>query len=388
MAVPPNKGKSMPKAKSTTSSSPLRLQKFIADCGVTSRRKAEQMIVQGEVKVNGSICRELGTKVDPDNDVVEVDGKILNLLAVEKIYVLLNKPRGVMTTVSDPEGRATVIDYCKGIDARIFPVGRLDYHSEGLLILTNDGEMANLIMHPRYEVTKVYEVKIFGAVNEGILAKLRNGMMFPEGFVKPKSVRVVETLPNKTWIEFRLAEGKNREIRRLCEACDLTIDKLRRVAIEGLTIQGLAPGHYRILTKNELMRALGINTDGTKKKLTPTFVSAKKTVDVKDRIVRRKTHDDRSGKAPAKLANDPGFSRYRKENYRATIEEQRKKASERAQEIGEETVFKTTEEKTAEKLAKRGAVRAPGAKPFKNAKTPGKKKTGDKAPVRRKIAKK
>jgi hypothetical protein len=136
------------------------------------------------------------------------------------------------------------------------------------------------------------------------------------------------------------------------------------------------------------MRALGINTDGTKKKLTPTFVSAKKTVDVKDRVVRRKTHDDKSGKAPAKLANDPAFSRYRKENYRATIEEQRKKASERSLELREETVFKTTEEKTAEKLAKRGAVRAPGAKPFKNAKTVGKKKTGGKAPVRRKIAKK
>ncbi|MFZ4712575.1 MAG: pseudouridine synthase [Bacteriovoracaceae bacterium] len=380
----------MPKAKPESSSAPMRLQKFIADCGVTSRRKAEQMIVQGEVKLNGRICRELGTKVDPETDVVEVAGTILNLLAVEKIYVLLNKPRAVMTTVSDPEGRSTVIDYCKGIDARIFPVGRLDYHSEGLLILTNDGEMANLIMHPRYEVTKVYEVKIFGAVNEGIVAKLRNGMMFPEGFVKPKSVRVVETLPNKTWIEFRLAEGKNREIRRLCEACDLTIDKLRRVAIEGLTIQGLAPGSYRIMTKNELMRALGINADGTKKNMTPTFVSAKKTVDVKDRVVRRKVGADRGNeKGPTKLANDPAFARYRKETYKETIQEQRAKAAERAAERGEVLEEpKSAAQKKAEQMKERGALRGPGSMPFKNAKKPARKKvvkkrTEDKAPVRR-----
>lgn len=309
----------------------VRLQKYIADCGITSRRKAEQMIVSGEVKVNGYVCRELGTKVNPHMDAVEIDGKILNLMAVEKVYVLLNKPRGVVTTVSDPEGRATVIDYCRGINTRIFPVGRLDYYSEGLLILTNDGEMANMIMHPRYDVTKVYEVKIFGTVTESILNKLKNGMQFPEGFVKPKSVRVLEVLPNKTWVEFRLSEGKNREIRRLCEACELTIDKLRRVAIEGLSIQGIAPGNYRELSKKELMAALGINADGSKK-VSTAFISEKKTINLKEKVSRRAMLKRRSptGNAP-KLATDPTFTKFRKEKYKETIELQNKMRTERAE---------------------------------------------------------
>lgn len=311
----------MPKAKHETPS--MRLQKFIADCGITSRRKAEELIVQGKVKVNGEIVRELGTKVNPDQDVIEYDGKPLNLLSVDKIYLLLNKPRGVVTTVSDPEGRSTVIDYCRGIDARIFPVGRLDYHSEGLLILTNDGEMANMIMHPRYEVTKVYEVKVFGQMTEGILAKLRAGMHFPEGFVKPTSVRVVETMTNKTWLEFRLQEGKNREIRRLCEAVGLTVDKLRRVAIEGLTIQGLAPGHFILLTKKELMNALGINEDGTKKKKSPTFVSGKKTIALKDKVTRHALAKNKMGEKKVRLADDPAFQKYRRENYKKTIDLQK-----------------------------------------------------------------
>lgn len=308
----------MPKAKQETPS--MRLQKFLADCGVTSRRKAEELIVQGKVKVNGRVVKELGTKVIPDEDVVEYDGKPLNLLSVDKIYVLLNKPRGVVTTVHDPEGRSTVIDYCKGIDARIFPVGRLDYSSEGLLLLTNDGEMANMIMHPRYEVTKVYEVKVFGQMTEAILAKLRAGMYFPEGFVKPVSVRVIETMTNKTWVEFRLQEGKNREIRRLCEAVGLTVDKLRRVAIEGLTIQGLAPGHYILLTKKELMHALGINEDGTKKKKATHFVSAKKTITLKDKVTRHALAKNKLGEKKVRLADDPAFQKYRRENYKKTIE--------------------------------------------------------------------
>lgn len=325
---------------------PMRLQKYIADCGITSRRKAEQMIVNGEVKVNGLVCRELGTKVDPDHDSVEVGGQVLNLLGVEKLYVLLNKPRGVVTTVSDPEGRATVIDYCRGIDMRIYPVGRLDYHSEGLLILTNDGEMANMIMHPRYDVTKVYEVKIFGQVTESILNKLKNGMQFPEGFVKPKSVRVLEILPNKTWVEFRLSEGKNREIRRLCEACGLTIDKLRRVAIEGLTIQGLAPGNYRMLSKKELMKALNINADGSKKVQTG-YISEKKTINLKEKVSRRAMLKRRNPERASKVATDPSFSRYRKENYKETIELHKKIAAEKAEAemMGVEYKAKKTPEK-------------------------------------------
>lgn len=357
------------KAADTATSPTVRLQKFIADCGVTSRRKAEHMIVMGEVKVNGLVCRELGTKVNPDLDAVEVNGTILNLMGVEKVYVLLNKPRAVVTTVSDPEGRATVIDYCRGIHSRIYPVGRLDYHSEGLLLLTNDGEMANMIMHPRYDVTKVYEVKIFGNVTESILKKLQNGMQFPEGFVKPKSVRVLEVLPNKTWVEFRLSEGKNREIRRLCEACELTIDKLRRVAIEGLSIQGIAPGSYRELTKKDLMAALGINADGTKKVKTG-FVSEKKTINLKDKVSRRAMLKRRNptGATP-KLATDPTFTKYRKDKYKETIELHKKIETEKmeAQAYGQAPAKK--EALTKKAPIKKVALKSEEKKDFKKKKT-------------------
>jgi 23S rRNA pseudouridine2605 synthase len=289
----------------------IRLQKVIADCGVTSRRKAEHLILQGKVSVNGEVVTTLGTKVNPHKDMVEVDGQPIDLLTVDHVYLVFNKPRSVVTTVSDPEGRPTVMDYFQRLPQRVYPVGRLDYLSEGLLILTNDGDMANQIMHPRYEVNKVYEVKVFGKVNEALLNKLRLGVYDHDGLLKPKSVRVVAELDNKTWIEFRLQEGKNREIRRLCEACGLTIDKLRRVAIEDLSIDGLPPGHFKFLTKKELLNALGMNKDGTKSKVTRDYISVKKTVDLKKRKIR--TNDK------IRMADDQEFHKFRKENYLATI---------------------------------------------------------------------
>ena len=212
----------------------IRLQKYIADAGITSRRKAEDLILQGRVEVNGDIVRELGVKVHKNDDVVTVDGDTISPSRVEKIYVVFHKPRGCMTTLNDPEGRKTVMDYLGDITERIYPVGRLDYLSEGLLLLTNDGEFANHIIHPSGNITKVYEVKIFGAVNSDILKSLRKGVQTEVGFLKPQSVRVIKQLNSKTWLEFRLTDGKNREIRRLCEAVGLTIDKLKRVAIGGL----------------------------------------------------------------------------------------------------------------------------------------------------------
>lgn len=300
----------MPKAQPVTPE--LRLQKFIADAGVCSRRAAENLIIQGRVTVNGKVVTELGTKVHPENDIVYVDEKMVETASVEKIYVLLNKPRACVTTVSDPEGRKTVMDYIWGVP-RIYPVGRLDYLSEGLLLLTNDGDLANKIMHPRYEVTKVYEVKVFGHVNESLLTKIRKGVMTEDGLMKPASVRIIEQLPNKTWLEFRLSEGKNREIRKICEAMELTVDKLRRVAIEGLTIQGLGVGQFVFLTKKELLRALGMDENGVRtQQLRTKFVSAKKTVAVHkaEKMV---------GKT-ARLANDRKHQVFRKENYYATIQ--------------------------------------------------------------------
>lgn len=301
----------MPKA--TTPTPEVRLQKYIADGGVCSRRAAENLIIQGRVTVNGNVVTELGTKVDPDNDVVYVDDKMVATAGIDKVYVLLNKPRACVTTTNDPEGRKTVMDYIWGIPSRIYPVGRLDYLSEGLLLLTNDGEMANKIMHPRYEVTKVYEVKVFGHVNEALLGKIRKGVMTEDGLMKPLSVRIIEQLPNKTWLEFRLNEGKNREIRKICEAMELTVDKLRRVAIEGLTIQGLGIGSFTFLTKKELLRALGMDDNGNRvERLRPKFVSAKKTVAVRkaEKMV---------GKT-ARSADDRKHQVFRKENYYATVQ--------------------------------------------------------------------
>ena len=298
----------------------VRLQKYIADCGVTSRRKAEELIVQGHVKVNGQRATELGTKVDPTEDAVEVKGQVIDIMAVDHMYLVVNKPRGYMTTVSDPEGRKTIMDLVKAISTRIFPVGRLDYLSEGLILMTNDGDLSNMIMHPSYEVTKTYEVKVFGKVNEAILKKLRNGIKAEDGLLKPKSVRIIEQLPNKTWLEFRLGEGKNREIRRICEAAGITIDKLRRVAIGALSIDGVKPGDWRYITKPELLKAVGINKNGSKRKDAIEYFSPKKTVDVKKSF---KSQRD------AKLASDKDFEKYRKENYFATLKLQKEMALQR-----------------------------------------------------------
>jgi 23S rRNA pseudouridine2605 synthase len=301
----------------------VRLQKVIADCGVTSRRKAEGYILDGRVEVNGRVITELGTKVNPHTDVIQVDGNTLELLAIDKVYIVMNKPRAYMTTLSDPEGRPTVMELIYGVKQRIFPVGRLDYLSEGLLILTNDGDLANMIMHPKYEVEKVYEVKVFGHVNEGILARIKRGVMTEDGLLKPKSVRVIEQLPNKTWLEFRLNEGKNREIRKICDAVDLTVDKLRRVAIEGLNIQGLPPGQYMFTTRKELQKALGLNDDGSKF-TKRSFISVKKTLNVaKVAKIVSKT---------ARPADDRKFQTFRKENYYETVQSMKEVKARNAEE--------------------------------------------------------
>jgi 23S rRNA pseudouridine2605 synthase len=315
----------MPKAKPQDIE--IRLQKLIADCGVCSRRKAEVLIVGGRVKVNGVVTNLLGTKVNPNSDVVEVDDVMVDLMSVDKVYVLLNKPRAYMTTLNDPEGRKTVMDLVAGIPQRIFPVGRLDYLSEGLLLMTNDGELANKIMHPRYEVTKVYEVKVFGHVNEALLNRIRKGVMTEDGLMKPSSVRLIEQLPNKTWLEFRLTEGKNREIRKICEAMELTVDKLRRVAIEGLTIQGLPVGHFDFLTKKEVLKALGMDDNGERLSVRPRFISEKRTVDTaKATKMVGKT---------ARLADDRKHQVFRKENYYATVQSIRElKAQQEAEKLG------------------------------------------------------
>ena len=308
---------------SKSSGKSIRLQKYIADCGVTSRRKAETLISEGKVKVNGHKVTELGTKVDIAEDVVMVAGQVIDLLTVDHIYLVMNKPRSVMTTVTDPEGRKTVMDFIP-IETRVYPVGRLDYLSEGLLIFTNDGDLANKIIHPKYEISKTYEVKVFGRVTDAILKKLRAGTTGPDGDLKPKSVRIVEQLPGKTWLEFRLVEGKNREIRRICEDHNVVIDKLKRIAIGQLAVVGIAPGKWEYVTKPELMKLIGINKDGSKRHDYEDYQSPKKSIDAKKYTKKQKE---------AKVADSAEFSRYRKEEYYATIKLQKELKEKKIAEI-------------------------------------------------------
>lgn len=296
-------------SENNTNSLQIRLQKVIADAGVTSRRKAEEMIVQGRVEVNGEIIDKLGTKVDPQKDVIYVDGNVVDSRQVHKIYMVMHKPRGVMTTVFDPEGRKTVIDYCKEVSERIYPVGRLDYLSEGLLLLTNDGEFANSVIHPSFGVEKVYEVKVFGIVNNVILRKLQKGVQLEDGFVRPLSIRILKHLNNKTWIEFRLAEGKNREVRRICEACGLTVDKLKRVAIGALSVDGIAPGNYRIFSKSQILKKLGISKSG-KIDENQRYKSPKRSINMRRKKINVVNN-----------ADDEVFQMYRRERYFQTLKE-------------------------------------------------------------------
>jgi 23S rRNA pseudouridine2605 synthase len=323
-----------------SSSQLVRLQKAIADAGLTSRRKAEEMILQGRVKVNGEKIRVLGTKIDPNEDAVVVDNDPVDLGRKENIYLVLNKPRGIITSLSDPEGRKTVMDLVQDVTERIYPIGRLDYLSEGLLLMTNDGELANQIIHPREGVTKVYEVKVFGAVTSDILKKLRAGYQSEVGFLKPKSVRVVKQLKAKTWIEFRLSDGKNREIRRLCEAYGLTVDKLKRVAIGGLTVEGITPGGYRVLTKKQLLNLIGIDKTG-RVVSEHEYQSPKKSINLRLK-----------GAQSCTPADDQAFVKFRKDTYFQAIKDIDEKKVREAKEK-REAEFKEKEERHQKRLMKK-----------------------------------
>lgn len=212
--------------------------------------------------MNGHVIRELGTKANPNKDRITIDGRLLKP-ADEPVYLLLHKPVGVVTTLSDPEGRPTIRDVLGHIPMRVFPVGRLDFHSSGLLLLTNDGELAQRLTHPRYGITKVYEVKVRGgAIPELALQRLRSGVELDDGKTAPARVRVLRSREGKTWLEMVLSEGRRREVRRMCEAVGLTVEKLRRVALGPLLLGKLQPGDFRPLSPRELLdlqRAAGLD---------------------------------------------------------------------------------------------------------------------------------
>jgi 23S rRNA pseudouridine2605 synthase len=228
-----------------------RLQKILSQAGVTSRRKAEELIVEGRVSVNGETITELGSKADLETDHIKVDGRLLRK-PKRLTYIALNKPKGVVTTVSDPEGRETVMHLLRGVKDRVFPVGRLDYHSEGLLLLTNDGEFAHRVTAPASHVMKVYVVKANGALTEEQEKKFREGVALHGKKTAPAEIKRLKPGPNP-WYEVKIAEGRQNQIRVMFKNFGLLVEKLRRVKIGFLELD-VAPGRWRALTPKEIER--------------------------------------------------------------------------------------------------------------------------------------
>lgn len=230
-----------------------RLQKFMARCGVASRRACETTIAEGRVRVNGRVVREPGTKIDPATDRVEVDGRILTP-PEELVYIALHKPRGYVTTVHDPQGRPTVMDLVQDAGARVYPVGRLDADSEGLLLLTSDGRLAHRLMHPRYGVEKRYRVTVQGTVSDEALQMLAEGVPLEDGMTAPARVRLLARGGRRSVLEITLSEGRKRQVRRMCRHVGHPVVRLVRTAVGPVELGALPPGACRRLTDAEVAR--------------------------------------------------------------------------------------------------------------------------------------
>jgi 23S rRNA pseudouridine2605 synthase len=242
-----------------------RLQKLLAHAGIASRRSAERLIAEGRVTVNGQRVTQLGTRVDPQRDAVKVDGRRLPPPPAVHTYLILNKPRGYVTTLSDPEGRPTVRDLLKGVRTRVYPVGRLDYHSEGLLLLTDDGDLARDLLHPTRGVTRTYLVKVHGTPSAEAIERLQEGVRFEGRRTLPARIRVVRPGSN-AWVEVELTEGRKHQVRKMLERVGHRVMRLRRVEHGGVRLGDLASGRYRHLTPGEvdrLRRSTGSRTART-----------------------------------------------------------------------------------------------------------------------------
>jgi len=230
-----------------------RLQKFLATAGVCSRRAGERLIEEGRVQVNGRVIREQGTRVDPVQDTVRVDGKTVGARPARPVYIVLNKPREYVTTLSDPERRRTIADLVRDVPVRVFPVGRLDYHSEGLLILTNDGALARDLMHPGKGVPKTYAVKVRGQPESESLRRMARGIRLDGRKTSAAQVRLVKPGAN-SWLEITVIEGRKHLVRRMCDAVGHPVVKLRRTRYDGIRLGKLASGSWRHLGPRELER--------------------------------------------------------------------------------------------------------------------------------------
>jgi 23S rRNA pseudouridine2605 synthase len=239
-----------------------RIQKIISAAGVTSRRAAEQLITEGRVRLNGKVVTELGTKADASKDHIKVDGKLINPHQ-PLTYVMLNKPAGFVTTMSDPEGRATVQHLLQGIKTRVYPVGRLDYNTEGLLLLTNDGDFAHLITHPKHEFPKTYLAKVKGVLEDGMIDKLEKGVFLQDGKTAPAKIRKIRKEEANSWVEITIHEGRKRQVRRMFDHVGRSVIKLKRTKTGTLSLGDLPEGRFRHLTLDEVnaLRETAMKTD-------------------------------------------------------------------------------------------------------------------------------
>ena len=233
-----------------------RLQKYLAQCGVASRRKCEELILQGRVQVNGVTVTELGTKINPEKDKIKFDGKDIKQ-SQKLVYILLNKPIGYVTTADDQFGRDTVLDLVK-VKERIVPVGRLDMYTSGALILTNDGDFVYQVTHPKHEIEKTYTVTIKGIVQNSEVEQLRSGVKIDDYITKPARVRILKTDTEKdiSRLEITIHEGKNRQVRKMCEAVGRKVLALHRSKIGGIGVKDIELGKWRYLTANEVQQIL------------------------------------------------------------------------------------------------------------------------------------
>lgn len=232
----------------------IRVQKFLSEAGICSRRKAEELIIQGKIKVNGKIINELGTKINPDKDIVEYDGKKVNKNIQKHVYILLNKPIGYVTTTNDQFGRPTVLDLVK-INKRVLPVGRLDMYTSGALILTDDGEFINKITHPKHEITKSYIATVKGIVSKEDIEKLKKGVNIDDEYVTSEANAKIIKIDNEkdiSRIEIVIHEGKNRQVRKMCEAIGKKVLALHRTKIGGIEAKSIKLGAWRYLSDKEI----------------------------------------------------------------------------------------------------------------------------------------
>ena len=229
----------------------MRLNKFMSSCGVASRRRCDELISEGRVRVNAVVVKKMGIKINPETDIVAVDGRPIRLKG-DLVYYMMNKPVGYITSVKDPQGRKTVMELLPAINKRVYPVGRLDYNTSGLLLFTNDGEITQKLMHPSFEFGKTYMVVIKGDITEQELQKLRDGVDIGDFVTSKAEVKKISNLNNQSSIQITIHEGKNRQVRRMFKAINKSIVELSRIALGKLTLKGLKVGEVRELSEEEI----------------------------------------------------------------------------------------------------------------------------------------